>query len=175
MRLLTAFASAVALLGVSALAAPAACAPELAKKEDLLLPRSATAAELGAPLTPRADSPTLNDAINNIHHPESDYFHRDEWLKRIVAGLRDKWPTHNVFAFHRFHDDFKWGVSDPKSMEAEAAFNELNGKTEYFQVVVFKSDGVLERTGGDGGWANWGFSGWYDRDGDKVLFKNPPS
>lgn len=173
MRLSVIFASAIAIFGITALAAPAACPASVDKRDDSFLPPTATDAELGTLIT-RAESPTLKDAIKAINHPESDYFHRDQWLKRIVDGLRDKWPDHNVFAFHRFGDDFKWGVTDKKSMEAEAAFFDFNSKTEYFQVVVFKSAGILERTGGDGGWANWGFSGWYDRDGDKVTLKNPP-
>ena len=173
MRLTTVFASAIAVIGISAFAAPVACPASVDQRDDSLSRRTAPDTDMITLIT-RAESPTLKDAINGIHHPESDYFHRDQWLKRIVDGLRDKWPNHNVFAFHRFGGDFKWGVTDKKSMEAEAAFFDFNSKTEYFQVVVFKSTGILERVGGDGGWANWGYSGWYDEDGDKVTFRNPP-
>lgn len=172
MRFSTIFASVVAILGMTSIAAPAVCTPSMDKRDDSLSPRADL--NLDSTLAPRAESPTLKDAINAIHHPESDYFHRDQWLKRIVDGLRDKWGDHNVFAFHRFGGDFKWGVTDPKSMEAEAAYFDWGERTEYFQVVVFKSAGILERVGGDGGWANWGYSGWYDEDGDKVTFREPP-
>lgn len=65
---------------------------------------------------------------------------------------------------------FEWGVSDPNAEQAE--IKKTDYRTEYYKVVVFRSDGFLYKSG-DGGFENWYFSGKYTRDGDVVKFQAP--
>lgn len=43
--------------------------------------------------------------------------------------------------------------------------------TYSYRVWIFE-DGTF-RNRGDGGWINWGFKGWFDRNGNSVSFRKP--
>lgn len=172
MRFATILTSAIAALGITTLAAPTGS--NALSNKDVSSPGIARDALIDSrSLVVRAESEALKEAINEIDHPPSDYYNRGDYVKRIVTSLRDRFPGHNVFIYHRFQGDFRWGVTDPSALEAEESFFAPDSRTEYFWVVLFRSEGVLEKVEGDGGWPNWGWSGWWDRDGDKVTFRHP--
>lgn len=96
-----------------------------------------------------------------------------------VAGFVEKthlflqylFPDHNVFMFHNFQENprFEWGTSNPDDREVAEVEFKSGFATEYYWIVVFRSDGYL-RIHGDGGFENWIFSGVFTRDGDLVTF-----
>lgn len=173
--LITLFVSAVSI------AAPV----DNAGADSLAIARSITDAGDAAPalvirdsLEPRKlnrGTPALSAALNDIYSPpyEEETFSLEGFVRHTHDRLRDKFPGRNIFIFHRFKQDarFEWGVSDPNAEEAEIQ-KVVGFSTEFYQVVVFRSAGVLRKSG-DGGFINWIFSGKFTREGDNVNFQAP--
>ncbi|WOO85479.1 uncharacterized protein LOC62_07G008978 [Vanrija pseudolonga] len=86
----------------------------------------------------------------------------------FVHGLIDKHkeiaPDKNVFVFQRFKG-FTWTASWDSFQEDTVKY-----KNKYFGVISFKGTGELNSNGADGGWANWGWYGNWNKDGNKVNF-----
>ncbi|EKC97220.1 hypothetical protein A1Q2_08502 [Trichosporon asahii var. asahii CBS 8904] len=120
-------------------------------------------------------TPALSAALNDIYAPPytAEQYSLEGFVQYTHGRLRDKFPGANIFIFHRFKPDsrFEWGVSDPNAEEAEVQ-KVVGFATEYYQVVVFRSAGVLRKSG-DGGFINWIFSGKFTREGDNVNFQAP--
>lgn len=120
-------------------------------------------------------TPALSAALNDIYSPpySAEQYSLEGFVQYTHGRLRDKFPGANIFIFHRFKSDsrFEWGVSDPNAEEAEVQ-KVVGFATEFYQVVVFRSDGVLRKSG-DGGFINWIFSGKFTREGDNVNFQAP--
>lgn len=86
----------------------------------------------------------------------------------FVHGLIDKHkeiaPDKNVFVFQRFKG-FTWTASWDGFQEDTVTY-----KNKYFGIVSFRGTGELNSNGADGGWANWGWYGNWNKDGNKVSF-----
>ena len=121
----------------------------------------------------RAESPELQAFVDRIEdHP----FYREEFVSRVLTACVDRWPGYNVFIFDNDHGNFQYSVEDPNALEATAVHDLTFWRYEHFKVVVFKSAGTLEKTGGDGGKTNWQMAGWFssENDGNKAVFSAPP-
>lgn len=151
--------------------------------DSMAITRSATEGDDAShPIVERADhtwksaTPELFRASVRIYFtPDfySDKYNVEEFVKYTRDSLRDYFPNANIFIYHRFKKNprFKWQVSDPSPEEGEL-YKLVNGKHEYYKVVVFHSDGHLFKSG-DGGFANWAYAGKYHREGDNVYFEAP--
>lgn len=125
-------------------------------------------------LLPRAESEELKAFVENI---EDNFTESDEkYITRIMNACTRQWPDHNVFVFHKFRD-FSWGTDNPEATkETSATHHYLFWHNKYFQVVVFKCGGFVEKLSGDGGGGNWQVWGHYTREneGNKAVFTTPP-
>lgn len=120
-------------------------------------------------------TPGLVAALKDIYAPPftDELFSLEDFIRHTHDRLRDKFPGANIFIYHRFQSNsrFEWGVTDPKAEEAEIQ-KAVGFGIEYYKVVVFRSAGVLRKSG-DGGFTNWIFSGKFTREGDNVNFQAP--
>lgn len=130
---------------------------------------------VGDSLEPRklnSGTPGLSAALNSIYASpyNEEMYSLEGFVQYTHSRLADKYPGANIFIFHRFKPDarFEWGVSDPNAEQAEVQ-KVVGFATEYYQVVVFRGNGFLRKSG-DGGFINWIFSGKYTREGDNVNF-----
>ncbi|EJT45568.1 hypothetical protein A1Q1_06014 [Trichosporon asahii var. asahii CBS 2479] len=127
MLLASLFTSALAVLG-SVSAAPL----EVGADVQLGAESVDTTVDLG--LVPRAESEELKAFVANI---KDDFNESDEtYISRIMDACTKQWPDHNVFETTAVHHYLFW-------------------HEEYFQVVVFKCGGFVEKNSGDGGNGNW--------------------
>jgi len=79
---------------------------------------------------------------------------------------------YNVMVFYagRNHDKQLNGLKFQGIAKTESGVPPFVG-THSYNVWIFE-DGFF-RNRSDGGWINWGFRGWFDRDGSYVSFRNP--
>lgn len=91
---------------------------------------------------------------------------RDGVVRGLMeAGWFETGEKRNILvikADHPYTADLKGIVSD--------AVYHYSGYPD-FRVVAFDSGTVTNK--GDGGWLNWAFRGWFDRDGMTVHFHKP--
>ncbi|MCO1574224.1 hypothetical protein M8C13_00435 [Crossiella sp. SN42] len=89
---------------------------------------------------------------------------REGYVKSIVLGaFYEAGQRYNVLVIkyrHKYTANLQNVVYDAKvSADGYPAF----------RVVVFSSGQVVNNS--DGGWENWGFKGWFDRNGNTVTFR----
>ncbi|EKD00207.1 hypothetical protein A1Q2_05550 [Trichosporon asahii var. asahii CBS 8904] len=166
MLLASLFTSALAVLG-SVSAAP------LEVGADVQLGAESVDTTVNLGLVPRAESEELKAFVANI---KDDFNESDEtYISRIMDACTKQWPDHNVFVFHKYRD-FSWGTDNAElTKETTAVHHYLFWHEEYFQVVVFKCGGFVEKNSGDGGNGNWQVWGRYtmENEGNKAVFTTP--
>ncbi|MEW1722828.1 stress protein [Streptomyces sp. NPDC093109] len=103
-------------------------------------------------------SKAITDALNSIKTDNRGTFVRDAMNKAFVAaGSR-----HNVMVFN-LSQGYKERLTN-KRVYANVQWGNI-----YYGLWIFES-GEFTNTG-DGGWINWGFRGWFDRNDKHVKFK----
>ncbi|GGZ52371.1 hypothetical protein GCM10010371_09780 [Streptomyces subrutilus] len=95
----------------------------------------------------------LSDLIMEKQRPEFVHRQLDETMKA--------YPAHNVMIIN---DKLDYSL-DLRGVVANARVTQ--GSATY-RVLAFTSGTIVNR--GDGGWSNWGFGGWFTRNGNSVTF-----
>ncbi|MFC8171308.1 hypothetical protein ACFUJ0_24765 [Streptomyces sp. NPDC057242] len=87
---------------------------------------------------------------------------RDGYVKSLMEGsFYDAGQRYNVMVIND---------ANRYSMNLQGIRSDVKVKSDYgtYRVVVFESGSFTNH--GDGGWINWGFKGWFDRNGGSVTF-----
>ncbi|MFI5987259.1 hypothetical protein ACIBEA_41120 [Streptomyces sp. NPDC051555] len=100
----------------------------------------------------------IGNVLNDIRM-EKD---RPAFVHRQLDDTMKAYPNHNVMIIN---DNLNYSL-DIQGVVANARVTQ--GSATY-RVLAFKSGTIVNR--GDGGWSNWGFGGWFDRNGGSVTFR----
>ena len=119
--------------------------------------------EIGANLNVNLDVLGIAQAIASAVNAEQN---RDGFVKNLMEStFYSAGQQYNVMVFNL-------------SQEYEDHFNSVKfyGSAVYTGGIVYGiwafEDGEFTNKG-DGGWINWAFRGWFDRDGSRVKFRKP--
>ncbi|MEW1901857.1 stress protein [Streptomyces sp. NPDC086147] len=100
----------------------------------------------------------VESALKNI-----DTDDRGSYVQQAVDRVFDAAGSrYNVMVFN-LSQGYENGLHDVK-LYANVKFGKV-----YYGVWIFGAGGTFKNTG-DGGWINWGFKGWFHRDGGTVTF-----
>jgi hypothetical protein len=93
---------------------------------------------------------------------------RAEYVRALMDELRSEYSRFNII-IHR-QGRGRW-LEDPQGIIPGGRFDVKftgRGPDAWFSVLIFSGGGKFERLG-DGGFANWRYRGWADRQGDRVV------
>ncbi|MEO6088478.1 MAG: hypothetical protein ABIQ18_35740 [Umezawaea sp.] len=127
----------------------------------------ATSAAKGVKVEASTTALTLTTQITRIVTTAVDrHENREGYIRSIVNGaFYEAGQRYNVLVIkfrHQYTASWTNLVYDAKiSADGYPAF----------RVVVFGSGQIVNNS--DGGAQNWGFKGWFDRDGARVTFRQP--
>ncbi|KAK4442013.1 hypothetical protein QBC34DRAFT_456793 [Podospora aff. communis PSN243] len=89
---------------------------------------------------------------------------QEKFVLGTVEKLRNEYPSMNVIVYHNQGSRYTFYNAYHYHQEVPIALSFTKG----YEIWVF-SHGTFERAG-DGGYINWGFSGRYSQNGNRVEF-----
>ncbi|MEU7019947.1 hypothetical protein ABZ990_04735 [Streptomyces sp. NPDC046203] len=101
--------------------------------------------------------PIIGNVLNDIRM-EKD---RPAFVHRQLDDTMNAYPGYNVMIIN---DKLDYSLN----LQGVVANARVTQGSATYRVLAFKSGTIVNR--GDGGWSNWGFGGWWDRDGGTVVF-----
>ncbi len=105
----------------------------------------------------------IADAIASAVNPNQG---RDGFVKNLMeTSFHNAGRRYNVMVFN-LSQGYKY------KFKSIVFYGSAVWKGITYGIWIFKSGEFTNK--GDGGWINWAFRGWFDRDGGFVKFKNPP-
>ncbi|MFB7025533.1 MULTISPECIES: stress protein [unclassified Streptomyces] len=87
---------------------------------------------------------------------------RDGYVKSLMEG--------NFYEHNQRYNVMVINDANRYSMNLQGIVSNVKVTSDYgtYRVIVFESGTFTNH--GDGGWINWGFKGWFDRNGGSVTF-----
>ena len=164
-RQATALVLGAATLG--GLMVPAAVAAAAPAKQDTVVAHATQAgtAKISIDVT-KSFADITNRLYSIINYAVEQNQNRSGYVKSLMEGsFYEAGQRYNVMvikADHSYTENLQNVVYDAKAS---------GGNYPTFRVIVFESGVFTNR--GDGGYDNWAFRGWFDRDGMTVNFHKP--
>lgn len=107
------------------------------------------------------------DNLSNMFSGNSDG-NRDDWVKNVHKHYVKSFPGHGIMVIHKGQKQISASSNSYKHFHLE--YRKTFG-TEGFEIyVIKKGSGTIITNTGDGGYTNWCFSGYSNRDGKIVTF-----
>ncbi|MFD4376641.1 hypothetical protein [Streptomyces sp. NPDC058486] len=153
----------LALTAVASLPAHAAePSPSRAPVTERLVPSGEAGALGTVPIvTVHGDAPYKGAVENALKSIDTD--DRSTYVQQAVDKVFDAaGGQYNVMVFN-LSQGYENSLHNVK-LYANVRFGNI-----YYGVWIFGAGGTFKNTG-DGGWINWGFKGWFNRDGGTVTF-----